>query len=661
MGANVLAGLAVVGVNYDVDRDALDIFLPLVADRIYNSRDSAVSAVDVRASITSHFGLLLPTTVVRTLLTRLSRRGALVANRGVYTPDKERLASYDLTSSSLALAIEERHLLDQGVAFAQDRFGQAMSPDEFEVALLEFIAANIVPMTLWALDGVSLPRDTASAGRQMIVGEFVQDDHYRDQRVFRHLISLTKGSLLSSALGLPDLAETRARITQLHLYFDTRLVLRLIGACGPSRRDFAQELATFASEAGITLKCFEHNVKEIRGVLAACEAAVRARRGSYYGEAVEYMVASGWEPSDVALLSGNLEEVLERSGVQVVSKPEHEARFTTDEPALGALLDSEVHYRNKSARDADIDSLTAIHRLRQGREMYRIERCRAIFVTTNTSLAQASRIWARDEGVSRGAVPLAMIDHELAAFLWLKTGLQDSDIVEKTLAVAAIAATEPDERIWRQYAARIEALLDQGAVSVDEYVLLRQSSLARSILVNRTGSEVEAFAEDTVKFVLSHAKDRELEHADRQLQVETDARLLAQAEAANKEADLVAVQASLADFRRQVEGRILAEANELAGRLVAVAKYVALGLLGVALLISLPWPSRPDFLGSGWVPLGLAFLLAAAGWEAFRTGSSVNQFAERGQRRLGAWLGDRRLSRVLTVSTDTVDNPAATS
>lgn len=74
-------------------------------------------------------------------------------------------------------------------------------------------------------------------------------------------------------------------------------------------------------------------------------------------------------------------------------KPAHQMSLGLNEEKLERILQDEVGYRNRKALLRDIDSLTAIYRLREGRTTLPFERCRAIFVTTNTALARASLIF----------------------------------------------------------------------------------------------------------------------------------------------------------------------------------------------------------------------------------------------------------------------------
>ena len=73
----------------------------------------------------------------------------------------------------------------------------------------------------------------------------------------------------------------------------------------------------------------------------------------------------------------------------------------------------------------DLDSLTAIYRIRGGEVRRRIESSGAILVTTNSRLAHASRLFFH-EVFGRRTVSICTTDHSLAALVWLMNPSQVS-------------------------------------------------------------------------------------------------------------------------------------------------------------------------------------------------------------------------------------------
>jgi len=66
------------------------------------------------------------------------------------------------------------------------------------------------------------------------------------------------------------------------------------------------------------------------------------------------------------------------------------AESRTDETSLEETLDSRIGYDNPLARVRDVDSLSAIIRLRRGGQPSNIEDSKALFVTTNIEIVRAA-------------------------------------------------------------------------------------------------------------------------------------------------------------------------------------------------------------------------------------------------------------------------------
>jgi len=77
--------------------------------------------------------------------------------------------------------------------------------------------------------------------------------------------------------------------------------------------------------------------------------------------------------------------------LRVELTPEYTERLQIDEQALERVLENRIGYGDDRARARirDVNSLSGIHRLRRGRPYFHIEECKAMFVTTNSSLVRA--------------------------------------------------------------------------------------------------------------------------------------------------------------------------------------------------------------------------------------------------------------------------------
>src|SRR5690606_26843908 len=80
--------------------------------------------------------------------------------------------------------------------------------------------------------------------------------------------------------------------------------------------------------------------------------------------------------------------------IKIVEKPPYDGSFrhhNLDEGLLESRLKQSINYKNISAVERDVASISAIMRLRKSQTSYFIESCQALFITTNRELFNVTR------------------------------------------------------------------------------------------------------------------------------------------------------------------------------------------------------------------------------------------------------------------------------
>ena len=405
--------------------------------------------------------------------------------------------------------------------------------------------------------------------------------------LFEHLEAVVKGSMLASVLAYPNLGQVEQRFDKVRVYFDTPLLLRIIGVAPPALQDPIHELLELLYRLNAELYCFESTLEETRGVLSATAKAIGSpKEMRTFFEVNEYLVRSGRTPSYIESILARLEKLLRGRRIRVVDRPPHRDELTVDEDALEQMLKDEVGYKRDETLRHDLDALTAIHRLRGGRHVGDLESCKAIFVTSNYPLTRTA---IRFFSTARQApdVPLCVLDHVLTTLVWLKCPRKAPDLPKKLLIAGCYAAFEPTDSLWRGYLERIEELRSNGSIDDEDYAVLRFSMEARRILMDVTAGDVEAFAEGTPQEVLARAKA--------EIRAESEDR------ARSEHAKRVAVEREFERNRAQQLERssaLYARANRWASRTVIAVKYVTLVLLTIGAASTFPW-GLMDSSGAG--------------------------------------------------------------
>lgn len=79
-----LATVAFLKASYDEGRDHIANFLPIVLDAAQSRTDEDFGIEELQVEIRDTFGLLIPATTLRTLLSRATKKGALRREGGRY-------------------------------------------------------------------------------------------------------------------------------------------------------------------------------------------------------------------------------------------------------------------------------------------------------------------------------------------------------------------------------------------------------------------------------------------------------------------------------------------------------------------------------------------------------------------------------------------------
>ncbi|MGH9321424.1 MAG: hypothetical protein ACRD3V_16250, partial [Vicinamibacteria bacterium] len=339
------------------------------------------------------------------------------------------------------------------------------------------------------------------------------------------------------------------------------------------RRLACLDLLELLKELGATVRCFHHTEEETAGVLENKAASLR-------GKTVEQPDTFMSEPftlAEVEELLMTLPQKLKELGIEVIDTPTWTVE--PDEAELADAIEEEVHYLRDRAREKDVMSLAAVYRLRNGRRMLRFEDARAVFLTTNTTLARAASSFFRDLE-SNGAVPLAMSLTMMSRLAWVKKPLAAPDLPAHLVRASAYAALNPSNALWRTYMEEADRRLAGGAISPDEYHFLRSSREAREALMDVTLGDEDAFTAGTLDEIRDHFRRTIQEEAKAETNVERAAK-----ELAHKEARSARGQASgLVQVHREDAERKAMRVGSIASWSFAVVTLVA-ALVGLVATI----------------------------------------------------------------------------
>jgi len=494
----------------------LDNFNVLICDGFRRFTSDIVSSPEVRNRLEDDFGLRLPLKIIEVLLKRATKTGFLRQEQGVYLINRERVDAIDFEDRRNKFLRDLEDITDKLITYAQNQFDVQLSTTDAETVLLDYIDRNSLLLAKLRTQSSYLPVPRkVTKSEHYIFASFINYLVDNDPPRLNAFFDAVDGSMLAGAIFFNNIDSTKSKFKNTAVYLDTKFLLCALGYGGESLREAYRELLDLLLADGAKLRCFEHTFDEVAAVLRATARNLRAGMTySGFGQTYVYFQTKKYSESDILLFVARLPSDLDALKVETVKKPRFEEHLNVDEKKLQQLLETRVYYPNPQALYRDIASLAAIFRLRNGESPKTIEKCIAIFVTSNFPLVEAATEFIKDEEDMAGA-PLAISSADLINLLWVKNPIASPTLPRKRVIADCYAAVQPDERFRRRYVQEIDNLEKRGGVREEDVYLLRRSIEALCIAMEQTVGDEEAFTNGTVSEVLEIYKEhiREAEHA----------------------------------------------------------------------------------------------------------------------------------------------------
>ena len=574
MSTNPLVAFAILSVNWDEHgKSYTHNYIPFIASCLERSTNESTDEDQLRSSIESDFGITLPSPVLRTILRRAAKDGLVERKNRQIIPNVDKLTAYDFESKRTQVTSDCETLIDRFIQFLDDDNNDlAITRPEAERILFDYIADRSLPILRASVHRSPLDLEELPQTRYAYpTARFIIDMHENDPHVFEQIDRIVKGSILASAVYLPDFESLNRRIQDLIIYLDTPYLIELIGLTQPPAVEAARELFELLKTLGARLACFEHTLLETQGVIRSSASQLRSllsrpNHSSSYTPLVEHCIAARVPSSDLDVRAELLPDELADLGVRVHETPEYTEAFSVDEERMQSVLQASVRYRNENTRYRDVQSLTAVHRIRRGRKKRRLEEAAAIFVTPNDNLVHASREFF-NESPQGDLVPICALDSELATVAWLKKPAVAPNLPRKQLIADCYAASYPSDDLWTKYLDEIDRLESQDSFSDEMYYALRYSVEARRLLMDITSGETGTVNPQTIGRVLDGVKRTLTAEVTVQLKTEIQLR-----ENTEEELERVRAQFASQEDPEQVAGKAFAQLcrrqSDSVGRLV---------------------------------------------------------------------------------------------
>jgi hypothetical protein len=232
----------------------------------------------------------------------------------------------------------------------------------------------------------------------------------------------------------------------------------------------------------------------------------------------KYFVDNDFQKSDVdRFINTKVPKVLKQFAINIVAAPsfdelkEHQIDEKKMRSSIVEAYKAKDQFFEETEKDytiqKDINSINAINKLRQGRHPRNIKEARYLFITTNAEFAFICRKLEVAQFNDFFWIPSCITDIFAGTQIWLSTPHKWDSMNRQRIIADAYAALQPDTVLLKQFIAEVEKLKKDDKISSEEFYVLRASSIARNILMEKTCGDPEAFMDQTTMEVLEVIKE----------------------------------------------------------------------------------------------------------------------------------------------------------
>ena len=330
------------------------------------------------------------------------------------------------------------------------------------------------------------------------IGKFILEENEKRSSLMDYIVELVKGYFVTTALYLQaeNLDVTHASFSNVIFYLDTRLLLALLGFKSSQENESVQEMVKSLQRNGAKLACFSYNIEEVENILEAYKQSTVSPRRYPATITLEFFDERGASYTHVDAAQKAFIQKLRNFQVNEISFEAALINAGVKDQATGLLNDDELRNillemkpsYNVSTLPDDLAAINTVSRIRRGKRLPNIEKCKAVFVTSNTLLVSGTKQLLINHSEDVG-FPLAITGNDLCVMAWLKDFERSNNLPKMRLLENVLAALTPSKELMDAYFDNVDYLEKQGDLSGDEAALLRMDQFAKKELMELTKGE----------------------------------------------------------------------------------------------------------------------------------------------------------------------------
>jgi hypothetical protein len=512
-----LISLAIIKSHWEKNKsDYIDNFIPFVAFLLFEKKYKAIDLDVFQKDFKDKYGLIIPRNALITIFNRARKKGVVKKENGeiYFNPEY----SGKVISSNEKSNIERKFnkVISSIIEFARNEYDLIVNEQEVETGLLSFLRQHDLDILFATKDLSVLPQVKSTKKIKYLISSFSLYAAQKEPQLFEFLLDISVGHALSGTILYSELNSFSGKLTNLNIYLDTPLILGLLGFNGEFKKASIEELINALNSDGANLFILETTRWEVDHILE--DSHTRLESGNYEldkaSRVLRFCHREGVSASDLEQKILTLDDTLKEYKIKSASVPSHtdNIKYQIDEEELKKTIKKTYQniikdyniddYSKDKTIDRDVKVLSGIYRFRKGAKPKTIKDSKDIFITSNTALAFASRIFESRENGSNFTIPTCLTDVFLGTVIWLQSPQKIENLNTKRFIADCYSAIQPNTELITKYINEVEKLKAEKKITNDEYYLMRTHRASLNLLEKKTMSDPDALDGSSAREIL---------------------------------------------------------------------------------------------------------------------------------------------------------------
>lgn len=598
---NTIASLALIKVNWDNEtkrQDFIENFVPFIATLLNRKNYKTVDVNVVCPDFEQEFGLKIPYHPMMAILSRALKSGYISRKNNNYYPEKKKLLEADFTDVALTQERKHKQVVSKFAEFCFQKYNITINETDADNIFIAFLKEHDLDI-LFVNQGREsvLPDVSASTDQIYLINKFIEHTYSTNIELFNFIVDISVGHIIASTLLFQDFEKYQGDLSSCSFYLDIGFLFHILGLNGNEKKDAYTEFIQSLNNQRANLFLFRHTLDEFMGILERSLQWVESAKYDPYkaSRATMFFVENHFSASDIEQFILRSSDKFAELNIKIVEAPPvtENIQYNIGEEILSKTIvkiyKQNVHYFDEAEKEdtieKDVKSISAIYKLRKGSRPTKLQNAKHIFLTTNSGLAAASRLYEiQNSENSFFSISAALTDIFVGTLIWIQSPTKINGLNQKRLIADCYAALQPTKVMLRRLIETAERLKQEGNITEEDVIVLKQSRVARNFLQEETLGDPTRFNDKTPIEILNEIKnDIRKQESERFLQdrsqfVEREESLLGNV----KEKEILASQAQ--GELNSVTQNLEKIANKIATSVTRIFYTVSIAVAGVTIV-----------------------------------------------------------------------------